>query len=250
MNYRDFIGRLDLELRLNNFNSTNLKLDAKEKFIIGSDIQALMQSLWKPLILQKNILYVKDVQEYNLYSAVSEGDTRTADYAIDSIKAIQPGDYKNLTECSNLEFNLLLNDTMRPTHFTVINNKDNDFKILINFIPENDYHAVNYPKNILHVSYYPRLRGYDTDGAVTYAEVNDFDENESDLGGSWKLPSDWHMLIVKGTAAKIMQSEDMSYYEMWYKECEIANEKYNKKVLSGDKKYNIGFNASLSRRDI
>jgi hypothetical protein len=250
MNYRDFEGRLDLELKLRSFNTANLKLDAKEKFIIGTDIQAQIQSLYKPLVLQKDIKYKAGEQEYNLYYTNSDGDTKTTDYAIDSIKAIQPGDFRNMIECSNAEFNELFNEVMCPKYFTVTDNSNNNFIIKINFVPENDYDAELFPKNIMHVSYYPRLRGYDTEGTALYAELNDFDESESDYGGSWKLPSDWHMLIVKGAAAKIMQTEDMSYTDLWYKECELANEKYNKKALSGDKKYNIGFRSSLSRREL
>ena len=86
------------------------------------------------------------------------------------------------------------------------------------------------------MNYYPRYRIYDSSYA-NYAELSDYDETETDYGGDWKLPSDWHHFIIKGAIAKVVGGETGELYQLWLAACA---EKARKRPIQAGK-HRLGY---------
>jgi len=89
-----------------------------------------------------------------------------------------------------------------PRKFTMLNNESDNYTIELDVDLEHAYNSVSYPNNRLKISYYPRYRVFDSNYA-NYDEFDGYDETESDFGGEWKIPSNFHRYIVDLAIAKI-----------------------------------------------
>jgi len=257
MNYNDSINGLGLELdiALSGAEVPIPNFDNQKKFIILSGIQADIQSKWKPLLMEKEIYLKAGIREYNIALSNEEIQiTEDSDdeieippgYAIDSIKNIFPGKdcEKPLRKVSRVEMQELEGNEILSA-WTLKQNATDSFIILIDWKPTNDYHVTNYPNNKLVISFYPRLRVWDSDAKNKYAELSDYDEsNKTTYGGSWKLPSNWHPLIVQGACAKILKTKHSDLYKQWIMDCEVEDKKTNKKFVQSKPKYEMGISYS------
>lgn len=85
-----------------------------------------------------------------------------------------------------------------PCKYALINNTEENFTIEIDYTPDTTYNEESDPGQRLIVHYYPNYRVMGERNELS--EFDDYDE--SDLKkGHWKLPSDWHRLIVDGALA-------------------------------------------------
>ena len=193
MNYRDSIVQFDLDLKLKFTGNTDKMplLQDREKFVLMSEAQALIQDTHRISIKEMQINYEQDVSRYNLTLPVTQQRTDPNNAIID-IKAIKIGKTYRDEDVPPIEragINEILKEAKNggdPTKWALVSNESDNFIIEINSLPENDYDETDYPENFLMVYYYPRYRIYDSSYA-NYAELSDYDETETDYGGDWKL---------------------------------------------------------------
>lgn len=85
-----------------------------------------------------------------------------------------------------------------PCKYALIDNSEENFTIEVDYTPDTTYNEDTDPEQRLIVHYYPnyRILGERAD----FSEFDDYDEDNMSRG-HWKLPSDWHRLIVDGALA-------------------------------------------------
>ena len=115
---------------------------------------------------------------------------------------------KEIRSCENSSYT----DNSYPTKYALINNNEEQFTIEVDYTPDTTYHKTDETDKRLIINYYPmyRILGERND----YSEFDDYDETNLSRG-KWKLPSDWHKLIIDGAMA-IMYPE---LKEQWEAEC-------------------------------
>lgn len=131
---------------------------------------------------------------------ILKADNKTS--AIKEIIAITPDN----TEARSLEKTTV--KVIRETHtsgcypckYALTDNTEDNFTIELDYTPEDTYDETDEPDKRLLVNYYPNYRILGDNSE--YAEFEDYDEANMNKG-SWKLPSDWHKLIVEGAMAMI-----------------------------------------------
>lgn len=103
-----------------------------------------------------------------------------------------------------------------PRNYALINNNEESFTIELDYTPEQDYDLEDYPASRLLVHYYPNFRIMGDNSE--FDEFLDYTEDNMQAG-KWKLPSDWHRLIVEGAIA-ILYPE---LRQQWLLDCERKN---------------------------
>jgi len=146
---------------------------------------------------------------------------------------------KNIRDMANNSY--LSEGQSYPCKYALIDNTEENFTIEIDYTPTTTYDPDEEPTQRLIVHYYPnyRILGERQD----FSEFDDYDE--ADLRkGKWKLPSDWHILIVKGALA-ILYPE---LKEQWEADC--AKKKANQYLNAGLKlKSSLGVSYGNSGRN-
>lgn len=215
MTYKDSVESLNLELEMAKISGgvEHLKVNPREALMVMSKIAVSIQSEHKPWIKRKDVSWTAGSSEYSLIADES---------AIQRIISIKPyanlkkPDYNGLIPVNSDQMNGL-NKTGEATSYTLTGNEGENYTLEFDFIPDASYNSVNYPNNKFLITYHPRYRSFDLTAAANYAEWSDYDETAEGYGGSWKLPSDWHELIVEGAAAKILG--DKVRMEQWKANC-------------------------------
>lgn len=127
--------------------------------------------------------------------------------------------------------------TVYEGKFAVVDNQDDNFTIKLNWTPDETFNAENNPTRRFLLHYYPNFRVF-SDG--DFSEFSDYDESDMSAG-KWKLPSDWHMLIVKGAIAMLFPEERQD----WEMQCE---DRSRKKYTNADLKLKATLGLSRGRR--
>jgi len=126
-----------------------------------------------------------------------------------------------------------------PCKYALVDNTDDKFKIELDYTPAATFDAVTNPNDRLIIHYYPNFRILSEES--NYTEFEDYEESDMSTG-NWKLPSEWHRLVVAGAIA-MLYPEVM---EEWEKECEIKSR--SKYINAGMKlKSNVGVRAGAAK---
>lgn len=115
---------------------------------------------------------------------------------VENAAPLQKTTVKNIRDMANNTY--LTEGQSYPCKYALIDNTEENFTIELDYTPTVTYDPDDEPTQRLIVHYYPnyRILGERSD----FSEFDDYDE--ADLKkGKWKLPSDWHLLIVKGALA-------------------------------------------------
>lgn len=127
--------------------------------------------------------------------------------------------------------------TIYDGKFAVVDNQDDNFTIKLSWTPDETFDAASNPTGRFLLHYYPNFRVFSEEG--DFSEFSDYDE--SDMAGKWKLPSDWHMLIVKGAIALLFPETRQD----WVMQCE---DRSRKKYTNADLKLKATLGLSRERR--
>lgn len=125
-----------------------------------------------------------------------------------------------------------------PTKYAVI--KQNSATVLvINSNPDAWSSTAQY--NRLDINYWMKLVTFNGSGSNANSTWNDFDSAEADYGGEFKLPEDWHELIITGAVAKaVMNLDKGNSLAIWNKAVQDKLARRNLKV-NPRIKYQLGF---------
>lgn len=129
---------------------------------------------------------------------------------VENAVPLQKTTVKNIRDMANKSY--ISEGQSYPCKYALIDNTEENFTIELDYTPSETYDPDEAPEQRLLVHYYPnyRIMGERPD----LSEFEDYDE--ADLRkGRWKLPSDWHILIVKGALA-ILYPE---LKEQWEADC-------------------------------
>lgn len=139
-------------------------------------------------------------------------------YAIKDIIDIRPsGSTDRGLEKTTVEgINDIVNSS--PSKYAIVDNTSDNFIVLIDYKPTSTYNIDTYPDSKFIISYYPIYRILNDISKEDYEEFEDYDEDDMSLG-KWKLPSDWHKLIVEGALAMIYPELE----DRWTNKCDKLN---------------------------
>jgi hypothetical protein len=131
---------------------------------------------------------------------ILKADNKTS--AIKEIIAIVPDqeDAAALSKATIKEIRGTYTADSQPCKYALIDNTDENFTIELDYTPGVTYDEDTDPDARLLVHYYPNYRILGDNSE--YSEFEDYDEAHPEKG-KWKLPSDWHKLIVDGALAMI-----------------------------------------------
>lgn len=131
---------------------------------------------------------------------ILKADNRTS--AIKEIIAIIP-DHEEaaaLSKATIKEIRETYTADSYPCKYALTDNTDENFTIELDYTPDITYDEDEEPEARLLVHYYPNYRILGENNQ--FSEFEDYDEAQPGRG-KWKLPSDWHKLIVEGALAMI-----------------------------------------------
>lgn len=175
-----------------------------------------------------------------------------SDYAVGNTATTIPSDLQNintietagnvepiiLDRVSKDQMNLELKANGLPTKYTVYGS--NNSRVLeLNSLPDASYDLTVYPRHRLNILYAPKLEIFSGSNG-TFA---DYDEAQADFGGEWKIPSEWHGLIIDGALGYVYGDLMSKFYAMAQ---EFANNRPTYIELGGN--YYLGVENNFDKR--
>lgn len=138
---------------------------------------------------------------------------------------------------SKEEMNAIEKSTGLPKKLTIYNVNDN--RVLeIDSIPEYSYDASSYPESRINYQYAARLDLFDsTAGTANSITFSDYNTATAGYGGSWKIPAEWHSLIIEGALAEIFPDLKGQFIDNARRMQSMVKPKFVRKTLT----YSLGF---------
>lgn len=165
-----------------------------EIFTRLSQVQAELSNQYRLYELVSNISVVAGTREYALETVLPN--------CLNVIKITYEDIH--LEKCSYDEITEIEAESGQPTKFTIYG-IGTARKLKFDFTPDESGTYTAY--------YYARLNPQGTYAMPTGTASGVYDETASGYGGSWKIPEEYHPLIVEGAIAKIFPDMFAIYYQ-------------------------------------
>lgn len=203
MTYKDGISAFRMKYEALSHVSGNAYkefLDTEILYLLGQ-VQSMIGNTYKLCEAEDTIQLVSGQSEY----VAGTGATNLPDDVL-SIRDIWLDTTKTpISKTSISEITANVYSSGLPTQFAVYKNFQ---KLYLNSIPDKSYHVTDAPDYQLHLTYIRRLDSFDP--SATNTTWTDYD---TDLDGVFKLPAEYHPLIVEGALADIFPNRMRAFGE-------------------------------------
>lgn len=202
MNYKDSISifRNKAHIEARKRKEDELKLTNNEIMFLLSEAQQKLSNKYQIFERSATVDFVAGQSIYSMGSGASNLPTDFLDLRYIKVPFSPP---YNLEEISKGEMDTIEKVSGLPSKYCLYNTGGQ--KVLeLDVNPEYSYDVSLYPEYRLNLVYIARVGLFDsTAGTSASISFSDWDETAEDYGGSWKLPEDWHSLIINLALSEI-----------------------------------------------